>query len=556
MRRVVVFLLAVIALVAMAGPVSAQPKVTITGFVDNISSWTRNMGNVDINPARTADTEWYTRTRVRPDITAEVGTTKFVLGLEIDATWGQTANQDTNVCLGAACPAAVGTQQRFGTTHGWDLNTDVQGVIEIKWAYTEFNVPLIPVPTRMRLGAQPWEATYKIAVLAQGDFAGVHLTSQLAPMAKLNLTFAQIEESSTGPTDNFIRGDDVAFIGSVEITPFKGLDIRPIASYANLIGPTSAATRQGRAGVGTGAANFQTCPGTAGPGTGSCLSGTDNSSAIEHRFTVGVDARWRFGPFSLDPTVMYQFGRRDQTVAAVVPLSNGTSSTLDMSAWLVDIRGGWQAGPLLLEAAGIYATGNQAKDRIDRNGNSTIKFYQPISTDSGFYTGWAEIWALGIDYFNALRNGAPGVNPIVAIGYDKYGLIRAGARASYALTPAFTLRAAANANWTAEPVDSSSTLIAATGLTPCAGLTGAVAVNCDAAVHAKNGDSQYLGTEINLGFQWRFAPNVALDMVGAYMFAGNALATHQTVHPVTGISTNGRDPQDVMAVTARVRYSW
>jgi len=556
MRRVGVFLLAVIALVAMAGPVSAQPKVTITGFVDNISSWTNNMGNVDINPARTSDREWYTRTRVRPDITAEVGTTKFVLGIEIDASWGQTANQDTNVCLGAACPAAVGTQQRFGTTHGWDLNTDVQGVLEVKWAYTEFNVPLIPVPTRMRLGAQPWEATYKIAVLAQGDFAGVHTTMQLAPMAKLNLTFAQIEEASTGPTDNFIRGDDVAFIGSVEITPFKGLDIRPIVSYANFIGPTSGSSRQGRAGVGTGAANFPMCPGTAGPGTGSCLSATDNSSANEHRFTVGVDTRWRFGPFSLDPTVMYQFGRRDQTVAAVVPLGNGTSGTMDMSAWLVDIRGGWQAGPLLIEAAGIYATGNQAKDRIDRNDNSTIKYYQPISTDSGFYTGWAEIWALGIDYFNALRNGAPGLNPIVAIGYDKYGLIRAGARASYALTPAFTIRAAANANWTAEPVDSSSTLVAATGLTPCAGLTGAVGVNCDAAVHAKNGDSQYLGTEINLGFQWRFAPNVALDMVGAYMFAGNALANHLTVHPVTGIATSGRDPQDVMAVTARVRYSW
>jgi hypothetical protein len=557
MRRVVVLLLAVIALVAMAGPVSAQPKVTITGFVDHISSWTSNMSNADINPARTGDREWYTRTRIQPNITAELGTTKFVLGIEIDAAWGQTANQDTNVCLGAACPAAVGTQQRFGATHGWDLNTDVQGVLEVKWAYTEFNVPLIPIPTRMRLGAQPWQVTYKLGVLATGDFAGVHTTTQLAPTARLNLSFAQIEESSTGPTDNFIRGEDFAFVGSVDISPFKGLTVRPIVSYANFIGPTALAARLARGGVGTGAANFPMCPGTAGPATGNCLSAVDNSSANEHRFTVGVDARWRFGPFSLEPTVLHQFGRRDQTVAAVVPLGNGTSSTLDRSAWLVDIRGGWQAGPLLIEAAGIYTTGNQAKDRIDRNGNSTIKFYEPISTDVSFYgAGWAEIWALGIDYFNALRIGAPGVFPGVAIGYDKYGLIRAGARASYAPTPAFTLRAAANANWTAEPVDSSSTLIAATGLTPCAGLTGAVGANCDAAVHAKNGDSQYLGTEINLGFQWRFAPNVAFDMVWAYMFAGNALATHQTVHPVTGIATSGRDPQDVMSVAARVRYTW
>jgi hypothetical protein len=377
---------------------------------------------------------------------------------------------------------------------------------------------------------------------------------QLAPMARLNLTYAQIEEASTGPTDNFIRGDDFAFVGSVEITPFKGLDIRPIFSYANFIGPTSGSSRQARGGVGLGAANFQTCPGTAGPGTGGCVLAADNSSSIEDRFTVGVDARWRFGPFSFDPTIMYQFGQRDQNVA-FAPFS-GTSGTLSRSAWLIDLRGGWQAGPLLLEAAGIYTTGNEAKDRLDRNSNVHIKYYEPISTDSSFYAGWAEIWALNIDYFNAVRNGAGALNTL-NIGYDKYGLIRAGARASYALTPAFTLRAAANANWTAEPVDSSSTLIAGTGLTPCVGVVGAAAIQqCDRLVAAKNGDSQYLGTEINLGFQWRFAPNVALDMVWSYMFAGNALSTHQTVHPVTGIARSGRDPQDIAAATARVRYSW
>src|SRR5205807_2190920 len=156
---------------------------------------------------------------------------------------------------------------------------------------------------------------------------------------------------------------------------------------------------------------------------------------IENRHTVGVDARWRFGAFTLDPTVMYQFGHRDQTVP--VSFTNGLSSQLKEDAWLFDVRGGWQAGPLLLELAGIYTTGNEAKDRIDRNA-SRIKFYQPISTDSGFYTGWAEIWALGIDYFNAINQNVTGLNPIVSIGYDKYGLIRFGTRASYALTPAYT----------------------------------------------------------------------------------------------------------------------
>jgi hypothetical protein len=217
----------------------------------------------------------------------------------------------------------------------------------------------------------------------------------------------------------------------------------------------------------------------------------------------------------------------------------------------------WLAGrPLLLEAAAIYVSGNEAKDRIDL-ASSRVKHYQPISTDTSYYAGWAELWALGIDYFSALRESQSAVFPGVAIGYDKYGLIRFGLRASYALTPAFTLRAAANANWTAQDVDTSSAFIGATGLTPCAGLTGASLVNCGSQVAARNGTASFLGTEINLGFQWRFAPNVALDVVGAYNFAGNALANSCTTAAcgsATGV--NARDPQDSSAVIARVRYSW
>jgi hypothetical protein len=499
MRRVGIFLLAVIALVAMAGPVSAQPKVTITGFVDNISTYTHNISTVDNNFARNGDKEWYTRTRVRPDITAEVGTTKFVLGLEIDAAWGQTGNTD------------VTAPNRFGTTHSWDLNTDAVGVIEVKWAYTEFRMPLIPVPTTVRLGAQPWQAQYKLAALANGDFAGVHVTSQFTPMIKGHATYGQVEEASTGVRDGFIRGEDWVSIFSLEITPFKGLDLRPIFSYANFVGLTSGASRQGRGGIANALGTFPTGPA---------------GSTVEDRFTVGLDARWRFGAFSFDPTVFYQFGSRDQ-------VTGGVNQTVDRSAWLVDLRGGWQAGPLLIEGAAIYTTGNKASDRIDLS-QDDLEFYEPISTDTSYYATWAEIWALGIDYFSAGREGGGGLFTGTSIGYDKYGLIRLGLRASYALTPAFTLRTGFTANWTAEEVDTSSTIAVASGLTPG-----------DA-----NGDTRYLGSELNVGFQWRFAPNVAFDMVGSYMWAGNALAAH-TVGAV-----NARNPQDAQSVVGRVRYSW
>jgi hypothetical protein len=561
MRRIGIFLLIVIALIATAGPVAAQPKVTITGLVDNITSYTHNLSQTDLNPARNKESEWYSRTRIRPDITAEVGTTKFVLGLEIDETWGQTGNLGAaGACGGTASTVNAGlgagtvcsSPQRFGTTAGWQLNTDTQGVIEIKWAYTEFDVPLMPVPTRLRLGAQPFEAQYKIATLATGDFSGAHLTSQLTPMLRANLTYAQMEEASTGPKDGFIRGEDFAIITSIEITPFKGLDIRPIFSYASYTGPASTSTRQARGGVGTGTANFQVCPSNSLAGAANGCPVPGNGSAIEDRFTVGVDSRWRFGPFSLDPTVFYQFGSRDQMALVASRTSGpGVQTTLKRDAWYVDIRGGWQAGPLLLELAGIYTTGNKAQDRIDLNG-SRLKFYEPLDTDGSYFSGWAEIMGNATtDYFNAFRAPSASLRPTINVGYDKYGLILAGARASYALTPSFTLRTMASARWTAQSVDTASTVANATGLTPrCSALT------VDNGSCVDRGTARYLGTELDIGFQWRFAPNVALDFAAAYVFMGPGYSSPGITNITTGNVTNGRNPQDVQTIATRVRYTF
>jgi hypothetical protein len=358
-------------------------------------------------------------------------------------------------------------------------------------------------------------------------------------MIKSHFTYAQIEESSTGVRDGFPRGDDFALIASVEITPFKGLDIRPLYSYANFQGVTSSSSRQARGGVAANATRFPG-PSATGPATN------------EDRHTVGVDARWRFGPFFLDPTVLYQFGARDQVcLASGAPFCTpGSRERLDRSAWYVDVRGGWQLGPLLLEAAAIYTTGNKADDRIDLN-EGDLNFFEPISTDNTFFSVWSEIQASGIDYHNRIRSGSGNLNPGVSMGYDKYGFIILGARASYAITPAFTIRGGAHARWTAEEVDTASTVAAGTGLTP----------RCSAATLADGtcqdrGTARYYGTEVNLGFRWRFAPNVVFDMVGTYFFTGNALSSPAITHDSTDVVRNGTNPGDVQAISARVRFSY
>jgi hypothetical protein len=518
MRRllaVAVTLVAVFGLVlpAMAqAPAAPAPKVTITGTIDQIGTWTKNMSVYDLNYGRARDDQMYGRTRGRFDVVGEIGAAKAVLGIEIDAYYGQTSNTDRNVTQGTT----AASNQGASANGAFDLNTDVAGIIEIKWLYTEFPMFLIP-NTVVRLGAQPFgaAATYKLAAYANGDFAGVNWVTTFGPAAALNLTYVQIEEELTGldfytTSANAFRGEDWAVIASFDFSPFKGLDIKPMYSYAHIAGITSGSTRQGRGGI---------------PNAATAFRPTD----VEARHTIGVDARWTAGPITIAPTVLYQFGNRDTTIGAA-------ERQADLSAWFADIRAGFQVGPLTISAMGMYTTGNKAGDNL----TSKIRYYQPLNTDTSYAADWGtQIYSLGIDYFNILQFG--GTNPGVAIGYDRYGRIQVGAKVAYAVTPALTIGAAVTPNWTAQKVDTSSTLSAA-GLTPGDG----------------SGDERYLGTELNLSATYRFAPGVTFDLAGGYLFAGDALkfvSTHGSANVPFG-GTSSSDPDDVKIVTARVRFAF
>src|SRR5512132_4166159 len=183
--------LTLVTLVTLAPPVFAQapvPKVTISGLFDQVTSMGRN--TYDGNLTRNSDSEWYGRTRFRPDFEFAVGRVRAVLGLEIDLAYGQMGPNDGGF-PGNVSGAAGGTAASAGSpvpgckvnTNGClDINTDVGGMIEIKWIYTEFPLtgkdsllPFIPVETMARAGGQPFAnlATYKLATYAASDFAGL-----------------------------------------------------------------------------------------------------------------------------------------------------------------------------------------------------------------------------------------------------------------------------------------------------------------------------------------------------------------------------------------------
>ena len=578
---------------APAGP---SPKVTINGLVDNVTSWGRNISLRDGDLSR-VDKEWYARLRARPDITGELGSAKFVLGLELDLTYGSTCPSGNDVSFrcsteggGLGTPVAV-TGQHSGTFSAADMNTDVPASLEVKWAYTEFALPWAPAGSIMRLGAQPFTVTHKLSALATGDFPGAYVSIALTPQIKVNLTYAQIEEQSTGVADGFFRGDDFAFIGSVDISPFKGLDLRPLYAYLYVNGATSTDVRSGRGGLAVGAAQFPTTGlGTLVPGAGTTAANfpvilPNGGSAIEERHTIGLDAKWTYGPFYLDPTFLYQWGHRDFVVpttvtvpctSSIAPVAGnvpgcvgtasvgtglgpfGTGNTLQrqtMNAYLLDVTGGWRSGPLLIEGRFSYTSGNKANEDV-RDPRQNLHYFQAISTDAQWWGGWGEISTIGIDYFNSLLadNGQRGLTPNFAVGYDKYGLIRGGARASYALTPAFTVRGSVIPTYTAEKVNNDGIKAGGSGVTP--GNFG----------RAISEGSRYLGTEIDAGITWRFAPGLTFDLVGGYMFIGDGYSSAlATANPATTTNVNGAttainrpdtNVKDVSTVAARVRYSF
>jgi len=131
------------------------------------------------------------------------------------------------------------------------------------------------------------------------------------------------------------------------------------------------------------------------------------------------------------------------------------------------------------------------------------------------------------------------------IGYDRYGRAGFGFRGTYSVTPSLSLYTIVSPTWTAEKVDTD------TGANPGLG-TGSISRTTIDDKSWVEGDSNYIGTEVNLGFTWRFAPNTAFDLEGSYLFAGAALGSAEVLN---GVHTR-RDPHDAYQIAARVRLAF
>ena len=218
----------------------------------------------------------------------------------------------------------------------------------------------------------------------------------------------------------------------------------------------------------------------------------------------------------------------------------------DISAFFFDVIAGWRIGPLLLEGRATYVSGNRPKDQLSRD----VNYYQPLDNDNSFYgAGWGEIFSLGIDYFTGSLRGLGNSDNL-----DRHGRQQLALRAIYSVTPSLDVRALVSALWTARSVDTDGTTPFAGALANspmmCATHTANSAANPRGA--GCNGDASYVGTELNLGITWRFAPGLSFDLVGAVMFAGAALDSSEVLN---GVLTK-QDAKNIYSIASRIRFSF
>ncbi len=626
MRRYWVVLLAVLTLLGVLSPPAfAQapaapiPKVTITGLVDNLVNWNQNLSYTDINlggATRNRDAEMYGRTRGRFDIIGELGQAKAVLGLELDLAYGQVAGCDGKASSTGSIPTASGlcNPTHLATTSNFAADNDVVNVPEIKWMYVEFPfsgpgslLPFIPFPGTMAVGGQPYALGLPPSILADSDFAGATIRMSITPTFKASLTYAQFEEAATGHQtggvgagstfSRFGRGDDWGLILKADWQARKELTVSPIYAHQEIVGTTSSLIRRATGGYAVGGANFapdQTfgaAPFTSGSVTpclpilpGSASRGLGCKTDQEWRNWIGFDATYRTGPWYVRPDFFYQWGGRQRQPSAsttfatfgatpnFIPLDPGAVApaarreTADISAWILDIETGYRWGPLLLQLRGLYTSGDKASDNL----NKSIHYYQTMQTGNSYYAGWSEIWSPNVDYLTPFYSFSNSLSQTGNIGYDRYGRAQFTAKATYDWTPQLSLYFMVTPMWTATAVPTDKGFLTSSGVICLdANATAAsrgVAHICD---RRDEGNARHLGTDLDLGFTWRFAPGLAFDWVSGVLVAGPALDTNRCTNYTTAGVCSGvgspspgigevfkADAKNAYTTTARVRFSF
>ncbi len=502
-------------MVAPAAAVDVGEFLSITGFIDNHIRYVDNVSsNEELGRGLLTTDEddiWSARTRGRIFFTVKPNAfSKAVVAFEMDQTWGQSNDDDAS-----------------GGAVGFDLGND-NVVVELKHLYVEVKIPSTPI--KLQVGGFNVSATsLKRCVVYCDDSGGIVIEGAWSPQFSTYswVVVAEeelIEDNAATGDDDF--GEDWTVGTSFRLRPAKGMDIHLLGAYYNIDGPSADSSSMiiGR------------CSGSRDGGSRDPADLNLHCFEQDRRYYFGVDARFKFGAFTLSPTFIYLGGKRDLLPH---PVTGQVGREVDLRSFLFDIRGKYTAGPFSIEGKFVFIPGNEANDPLDGS-DGDLNFWQNISVTTVNRTvQWFELFGFHIDSSSPANFGGNDSRALRSAGtFDQFGLIHPAVRVDYKVSKPLTVSALFGLFYAAEDVGAP------------ARFGGAVPANRN-----WTGRDKHLGSEIDLLLTYQWFKGTTVNVWFAYAQSGDA---HDLCAPGTGGSTtmacDVQEAEDRVGVGARMIY--
>ncbi len=492
---------------APAAAVDVGEFLSVTGFIDNQMRYIDNVSTNEEdngvgdngNLFTDEDEVWQARTRGRLFFTVKPNTfSKAVVAFEMDQTYGQS-----------------NTTSAGGGAIGFDLGID-NVAVELKHLYAEVKIPETPI--KVTLGGFNVSATrLKSCIVYCDDSGGVVVEGAWSPQFSTYSWFViaeeeQIEDNTATGGDAF--GEDWTVGTTFRLQPAKGMDIHLLGAFYVIEGP------------GSDSSSLM---------IGSCSGGRDGGAAgqpacfeKDTRYYFGVDARLKFGGFTLSPTFIYLGGERDLVAGGSV----------DLQSFLLDVRGKYSWGPLSVEGKFVYIPGNEANDPLDGS-DDDLKFWQNISVTTVNRTvHWFELHGWHIDGTHPPAFGFNDSRALRSAGtFDQFGLIHPAIRVDYKVAKPLTIAGMFGLFYAAEDVGAP------------ARFGGAVPNNRN-----YTGKDKYIGSEFDLLLTYQWFKGTTVQAWFAYAQSGDA---HDLCAPGTSQAAgncNVQAAEDSVGFGARMIY--
>jgi hypothetical protein len=468
MKKFAILALAALLVVAFTVPASALEN-EFGGYWRTRFFTSKYFGGLDKNdPGGSDDTFEQVDTRTRLYYTAKINDNlKFVNKFEMDAAWGvgDSRNIDNRGAKASDPAISYGANRPYGSSYG---NVGADGIaVEVKNSYADFNLG----PVNLTVGVQPYELFRGFYI--SDDAAGIIARYKVLDNFVLAGSWLKnYENGSGGDTEN---QDIDAYTLSGAFWFSENISIKPSVSWA-YSSQTNPAVAHSYLAFALGA-GYPYATGNNGVTPTDGLAVTDSGEASI--FTYGVDFDMTYDNWGLWATAIGQTGSIDDITvtefdAGGAPIGS-LSDDLDVKGYLLAVGGNVVAGPADIHGQFFYASGDD--DPLDSDIDT---FFNPTGS---YY--WAEIMGYGF-FDDSVSANSPA---------DKIRNIMA-----------------ANIGATFKPMDK---------LSITADLWYAELNEKESAFDNANGEDE-LGTELDVVISYQLVEGLNLDLVGAYLWAGDA----------------------------------